>query len=394
MKKELIEKVLKSRRKFFTIFYTGVLDNTILQMYVEKPNIRIVRNSICVRSPYSDHEQLIDMANVYSIFANKVDGHANLEFGSDPELFFEKNGVMIPSTQIMSADEQLVTRDGFQVELHPYQSHCRQLAGNAIKQCLIRAKEIADRVDATLSFNLSYTVDSKVWKVTGNETKQFGCHPTLNVHEQKNTRSSGLREKFRAGGGHIHVGKLTTKEKKDLPTLVKIMDIVVGNTLVLLDRDEANITRRKNYGRAGEYRAKPYGLEYRVPSNFWLKHYILWSLASGLIRNAVVIYRAGLAKKLIASFDMEDIRNAINNNDYGLAMQNYLKYMAFLDIVRLPFSSGLDPRNNSRFLRWVRMSNPLRKLGAMDNESIYRRWERLSGVGDAGFERFINTIRI
>ncbi len=50
--------------------------------------------------------------------------------------------------------------------------------------------------------------------------------------------------------------------------LVKQLDYFLGIPSLLLDKDEE---RRHLYGKAGAFRPKPYGVEYRVLSNFWLK---------------------------------------------------------------------------------------------------------------------------
>jgi hypothetical protein len=336
----------------------------------------------------------IDYANIKRIVKGIVGNHISVSFGSDPELFFVKDGVMVPSTGIMPADRRQVTRDGFQVELHPDASSCRQLASNYIRDCLREAREIATGAGAQLSFALAHTVDPQVWKQTDKSVKKFGCNPTLNVHEKKQKRTTGLRERFRAGGGHIHLGSLSAKVKNDLPTLVKLFDIIAGNTLVLIDRDERNITRRKNYGRAGEYREKPYGLEYRVPSNFWLRHYVLHSLVNGLLRNAVTYYHADLAEEIISRFDMKKVRDAINNNDFGLAMDNFKIYTQFLEEVHLPLDTGITLRNYKKFIKWAELPDSLSLLNDGSDRAILNHWCGLAGTSDDGFEQFINKVKL
>jgi hypothetical protein len=312
--------------------------------------------------------------------------------GSDPELFFVKDGIMVPSIDVIKNETQNVVRDGFQLELHPLSSTCRQIAANQLRNAITEANEMAQRAGVSISFALSHVVDSKVWKTAPKTIKQFGCHPTENVHEKNPHRSSGLREKFRAGGGHIHVGNMTPKDKANLPTIVKLMDIIVGNTLVLLDRDESNITRRKNYGRAGEYRPKPYGLEYRVPSNFWLKHYVLWSLASGLIRNAVTLYRTGRAEELLKLFKMSDIKGAINNNDFDKAITNFMVYKKYLEDNNVYFSVGVSKHNVDKFFGWVISPTPLNVLQIDSDAKILRHWLDLSATNVDGFEGFLKKL--
>jgi hypothetical protein len=65
----------------------------------------------------------------------------------------------------------------------------------------------------------------------------------------------------------VHVGfgddTLAMKEKV---LMAKILDMYLGIPSVILDQDTQ---RRQTYGKAGSFRPKDYGLEYRVLSNFW-----------------------------------------------------------------------------------------------------------------------------
>ena len=341
--------------------------------FIDRPNITII--------PYDE---------IIKVCAKSENKETVVTFGSDPELFFVRDGVMIPSTAVIERETDNVARDGFQLELHPRSNTCRQSAASYIKDAITSAKYMADKAGAKISFDVAHVVSDDVWKSSPKELKRFGCNPTENVYEKNQKRVTGMREKFRAGGGHIHIGSLNEREKNDLGTIVQLMDIVAGNTLVLLDRDPANITRRKNYGRAGEYRPKPYGVEYRVPSNFWLKHYVLWSLASGLVRNAVILYRNGRAKELIELFNMSDIRKAINNNDYDLAKKNFDKYAKYLKDNEIIFTSGISMHNVDNFYRWLANKKPLSKLGRLTDQTIYNHWMNLYASGADGFEGFIS----
>jgi hypothetical protein len=113
--------------------------------------------------------------------------------------------------------------------------------------------------------------------------------------------------------------------------LIYLLDILVGNTGVLLDRNPLAVERRKVYGRAGEFRLTNYGVEYRVLSNFWLKNYTVYSLMFALARFAVCILTSDKNYKNTNFFDEitckvkgKNIERAINENDFDLAMKNYL----------------------------------------------------------------------
>jgi hypothetical protein len=138
----------------------------------------------------------------------------------------------------------------------------------------------------------------------------------------------------RSAGGHIHLGSNGSSQIKkalqNVEEMVYMLDIIVGNTCVLFDRNPNNVERRKVYGRAGEYRTKDYGLEYRTLSNFWLQSYPLMSLVTGLARMAVhIVSQSGpnrdFAGEIKAAVKKEDIVKAIQENDFALAYANFLK---------------------------------------------------------------------
>ena len=320
-------------------------------------------------------------------------GVAMCVFGSDPEFFFKKDGKVLPSSEVINEETRGVIIDGFQGELNPAGNTCRQSSGSNIAYALYQAGRLANKAGAKISFDMGQFITDDVWYMVPRELKRFGCSPTMNVYEDKFRRVSGLRERFRSAGGHIHIGGVGTTSpdylKENIDKIVQVMDIVVGNTCVLIDRDPLNARRRKIYGRAGEHRMKSYGLEYRVPSNFWLKDYVLWSLVSGLARCSVSIHKSGHADNLISKFDMRKVRKAINDNDFDLAKDNLnilrdyiIEYEAYNSYTLL--STGYI----DTLVKWATSSNPLEGIGT-DTE-ILDRWETRTDRVGAGIEVFLD----
>lgn len=108
-------------------------------------------------------------------------------------------------------------------------------------------------------------------------TKELGCNPDWSAYTGEANlapQSEGLL--FRTGAGHLHVGWTEQAEGfehwEKCARLVKQLDYTVGLVTLLFD-DEPR--RRSLYGKAGAFRPKPYGLEYRVPSNAWCKSELL-----------------------------------------------------------------------------------------------------------------------
>lgn len=91
----------------------------------------------------------------------------------------------------------------------------------------------------------------------------FGCEPDFNAWSgEANTKPAPPHEHMRSAGGHIHV-----ETNKDPVHVVKMMDLFLSVPAVLMDE---GVERKQLYGKAGAHRPKPYGVEYRSLSNFWI----------------------------------------------------------------------------------------------------------------------------
>lgn len=100
--------------------------------------------------------------------------------------------------------------------------------------------------------------------------KEFGCEPDFSVWSLKpNPRPKANNPNLRTASAHIHVGY----PDMDRVGFGRAMDLFLGAPSVVLDPDRM---RRELYGKAGCIRIKPYGLEYRTLSNFWLKDRLDW----------------------------------------------------------------------------------------------------------------------
>jgi hypothetical protein len=114
--------------------------------------------------------------------------------------------------------------------------------------------------------------------------------------------------------------------------LIPLMDLLIGIPSVLLDRDKNAKERRKQYGKAGDFRFQPHGLEYRTLSNFWIKAYPLTSFVMGMSKMAFMIVNNDISNNntkgqdyIFEEIDKKDIIYAINNNDYKTARDIFLK---------------------------------------------------------------------
>lgn len=96
-----------------------------------------------------------------------------------------------------------------------------------------------------------------------------GCDPDYNVYEKTPGLPRGpIPSKYariRGAGGHLHIGYDKNRIPHDV--LVKLLDLVLCLPTLKYDSQPG---RRSWWGQPGIYRPKPYGIEYRTLSNWWL----------------------------------------------------------------------------------------------------------------------------
>lgn len=141
--------------------------------------------------------------------------------------------------------------------------------------------------------------------------KVFGCDPDYNAWTQRtNPRPKAADARLRSCGGHVHVGaELTTDQKWELG---QAMDFYLGVPSVLMDEGEM---RKQLYGKAGAMRIKPYGMEYRTLSNFWIFDQTKIGWVYDQTARALTAIEAGTKFKDLR----KAITSCINNNDKVVA---------------------------------------------------------------------------
>ena len=266
--------------------------------------------------------------------------YIGVTFGSDPEVFLKKDGKVIGSEKVIPeigftsrgrtvwdlngnstrVPIYSVIRDGVQAELNVLPHTCRQSFSSHLAS---EFRLLASKLPKGVGVDFSATVDvtPEEMESLSPKSQAFGCAPSLNAYGDNEMSIQDASKYYkRSAGGHIHLGFRPTSPQH---TTI-ILDILLGNTCVLLDRDEGNKERRKVYGKAGEYRIPDHGLEYRVLSNFWLRNYQTMSFVLAMARFAIAVAEdAEMSARLLALVNLDKIRYAINNNDYRIALENF-----------------------------------------------------------------------
>ncbi len=293
-----------------------------------------------------------------------------LSMGADPEFFFRnKANEVIGSEKVLPKDGLVAntgigaakfTIDGVQAELNPAPSGCREILSSGIQgNFRVLSQHLAGK-DIKVDFSRAVEISKENLMELSEGSRVFGCSPSLSIYENPPVISdvNPLEYRIRAAGGHIHLGKGQEKLADgsmpgvcraltdDHVRTVHMLDLLVGNTCVLIDRDEGNVERRKLYGRAGEFRLPKHGLEYRTPSNFWLTAYPLLSFVFGMARFTVALMASPehdlYYKEFMSRVKAKDIADAINNNDFDQAMDNF---KSIEDLI-IQVTGGASPNQN------------------------------------------------
>lgn len=342
-----------------------------------------------------------------------------INMGCDPEFFFRYKGEVVGAEKLLpktglKCDASTFIIDGVQAELNPRPNYCRANLGNEIVRCfrvLLAELNKSNNKGFTADFSRTVEIPKENLMELDEKSRKFGCAPSQCIYK----RRAGIKidsinpeeYRVRAAGGHLHFGLygadnkyLEAALKKNYEKTVAMLDILVGNTAVLIDRNEGNIERRKVYGRAGEYRLPTHGLEYRTLSNFWLTSYPLLSFVFGMARFAIQLMADPVnSEKFYKAFTNEvwvsDIHKAINNNDFDLAYKNFkaVEPLILESVARENDRYAIHKDNIREFHHFVKFVNE-KGLEHFFPDDPIKHWTTIGECHQGGFHDYlITTVR-
>lgn len=160
---------------------------------------------------------------------------------------------------------------------------------------------------------------SELWHPSA---QTFGCDPDYNAWTggKINPKPKADDHRLRSAGGHVHIGLDNRPDIKDTIRLIKLMDLFCSVPAVLMDD---GLLRKQLYGKAGAFRRKPYGLEYRTMSNFWVFDS---KLVDWVWKATSLAVDAWQNNTINPDDDKDAILTAVNKNDVNVAKQLIGKY--------------------------------------------------------------------
>lgn len=215
--------------------------------------------------------------------------------GSDPEAFIFDN-----QKQKIVSVENLIKQDGSGTKENPLDigRGCNIQEDNALvewntkpvktlKEWLKIQNYSMDYINMVLGDKYQIDLSSSAYldwnDLLTEQCIEAGCEPDYNAwNELSNNAPDLTNSNLRSAGGHIHIG--IDADIDQLLNLVKVMDKYLGIPSLKMDPDNE---RREIYGKAGCFRIKEYGVEYRTLSNFWLQSEELMTWAFNQTMRAV-----------------------------------------------------------------------------------------------------------
>jgi hypothetical protein len=240
--------------------------------------------------------------------------------GADPEITLLQNKVPFAAFNIFKGtkiEPTPLTEKGFYYLWDNVNAEFLVPPASSLKEFSSNIKKGIDllgKVCPKCEFSTAASMEFPKNELKDKRAQEFGCDPDFNAWTLAVNEPPMDPAGLRSAGGHVHIG---SDKIKDVILLVRALDIFLGVPSVLLDPD----TRRRSlYGKAGCFREKEYGVEYRTLSNFWIFKDNFHKFVYRGVQKALEFH---LTKKANILIDDETIgaavQHIINNSDRNLA---------------------------------------------------------------------------
>jgi len=207
-----------------------------------------------------------------------------IKIGADPELVLRsvKTGQFVSAHDLLLGTKEepykvnsgAVQVDGVAAEFNIDPAESKTGFLNNISSVMKTLQEMVGK-DYELVSQPAVTFPESYFKSLPEKTRELGCNPDFNAWTgQVNEKPDGESTTMRTFSGHIHIGWCDNTDPtdsthfQDCCEVAKQFDYYLGLYSLQWDQDK---DRRKLYGKAGSFRPKPYGMEYRPLSNVWLR---------------------------------------------------------------------------------------------------------------------------
>lgn len=298
-------------------------------------------------------------------------GWFEIHLGGDPEFFpiYESD---LPPLVKAAFTPSYFTRDGLAWELHTQpgvrcaNNFLTHVQGYMTKFC----RDFAE-LSPKPRLDLSQALLAKL----SPEALELGCNPSDNVYGLFGDLGTAKYLNKRWAGGHMHFGlpPAYCDNYEVITRCVKNVDALAGVFMVHLVGPWDCPERRLYYGQAGEFRSKPYGFEWRTPSNQIWRNSLLMYFMIEIARMAIKMALAGLSYEDVDFKTTEaEVIAAIQENNVELATAIVHRNMALYWSI---FNSRSNYNINSKAIgEFLYLGNKHPQVRACNQPGIRELW--------------------
>lgn len=203
-----------------------------------------------------------------------------LKIGADPELFLKQGNKFVSGYGIIPGTKEnphpvpdgAVQVDGMALEFNIDPATDADTFCHNINSVLASLRDmVPTEYDLTLVPTARF--EREHMAAQPEEALVLGCEPDWCAYGMQQNPRPEAPPNMRTAAGHVHVGWTNGANVDDelhmetCGQMARQLDVFLGIPSLFEDNDNE---RRAVYGQAGAFRPKPYGMEYRVLSNYWV----------------------------------------------------------------------------------------------------------------------------
>jgi hypothetical protein len=234
--------------------------------------------------------------------------------GSDPEVFVKslKTGEIIPADKVAPSKKAPASLpcgskffyDGFGLEFNPAPVEDVDGFVTIVDKSLEELEAYLQEKNCTMVITPTVATPRSLLLQAVEEAQMFGCDPDQSVYAMGVLKKPAIKDArshyYRYAGGHLHIGlpdmlpqrhdcgqpftfmssfegwkcKKCNKlaNTASLQRVIVALDGLAAKAIVEKEIKFKDASyRRQYYGMLGSFRFQPHGIEWRFPSNYWLK---------------------------------------------------------------------------------------------------------------------------
>lgn len=240
--------------------------------------------------------------------------------GCDPEIFVKQNGKFVSAHALIPGNKQhphkvergAVQVDGMALEFNIDPAHTENEFVMNIQTVMAKLKEMCPNYELVATPVADFSLD--YIRSQPEEARELGCEPDFSAYSGVANIKPNAELPMRTASGHVHIGwgngfdVNSAEHDARCRAVSQQMDLFLGIPSLFYDADQR---RREMYGKAGCYRLKSYGCEYRTLSNAWL----LTPERMAWVYRQVQAGMKALMGGFMASQEVQNLERIINTGD-------------------------------------------------------------------------------